>query len=337
MAKYNDLLLRMLEGGSCERPPIWLMRQAGRYLSEYRELRSKHTFLEMCKSPALAAEATRQPVARLGVDAAILFSDILVPVEAMGAKLSFNPAPVIHNPIRTSTDVDNLNVPEMKSSVAFVYETIKDLTRTLNVPLIGFSGAPFTLASYLVEGGGSKDFLQLKRLMHSMPKVYGALMEKLTVATYNYLQVQVDAGCPVVQLFDTWAGVLSPAEYCEYVLPYVAELTNSIKGAHIIYFAKGASSFFNAFRSLKCSAIGVDWGVSLTQANELLDGKFCLQGNLDPAMLFTDKETITKLAKSIVDEGRRLPAHIFNLGHGIMPQTPVENVKLLVDIVTEHA
>ncbi len=332
-AKFNDLLLKMLSKEKCSSPPVWLMRQAGRYMSEYRAIRRKVSFLELCKTPELACEVTLQPVDILGVDAAILFSDILIPVEPMGIKLDFNPAPVIHNPVRTAKDAESLKVGEPAEELPYVYETIRLLIKKLKVPLIGFSGAPFTLACYMVEGSGSKNFLEIKKLMHTQPETYAMLMDKLTESTRRYLQNQIKSGCPVVQIFDTWAGILSPLEYRENVLPWVKTLTESLTGAHVIYFAKDGAAYFDDLKTLGCSGMGLDWKVDIAKANDALGRNFCLQGNLDPALLFTDKATIGRFAADIVEKGKNAPGHIFNLGHGIMPETPMENVKYLVDFV----
>ncbi|MEF3254811.1 MAG: uroporphyrinogen decarboxylase [Deferribacterales bacterium] len=329
----NELLLKVLNGEKTERPPVWLMRQAGRYMPEYMEVRRKVTFLELCKTPELAAKVTHQPVDILGVDAAILFSDILIPVEPMGVKLDFNPAPIISNPVRTEKDAENLKIVDPVKDLSFVIETVKLLVRDLKVPLIGFSGAPFTLACYMVEGGGSKNFIEIKKLMHSKGKTYHILMEKLALNTIKYLQAQIDNGCPVIQIFDTWAGILSPAEYREYVLPYVKMVIDGLKNAYVIYFAKDSSSFYKDIASLNCTGIGVDWKIELADAGNLLGNKFVLQGNLDPVILFTDKETIKKSTSSILEQGKKLKGHIFNLGHGILPGTPVDNVRYLIKLV----
>lgn len=333
MAKFNDLLLRALSKEKTERPPVWLMRQAGRYMPEYRAIRSKVSFLELCKTPELACEVTLQPVDILGVDAAILFSDILIPVEPMGIELDFNPAPLIHNPVRTLAQAQALKVPDPKTTLPYVYEIIRLLIKKLNVPLIGFSGAPFTLACYMIEGKGSKSFLEVKKLMHLEPEAYKIIMDKLTEATRLYLQNQIDEGCPVVQIFDTWAGILSPVEYRENVLPWVKELVSSLKNAHVIYFAKDGAAYFDDMKELNCSGMGLDWKTDIVKADKMLDNKFCLQGNLDPALLFADKKTITRFAKEIIEGGKSAPGHIFNLGHGIMPETPVGNVIHLVKTV----
>lgn len=334
---FNDLLLKALNKEKTERPPVWLMRQAGRYMSEYRAVREKVSFLDLCKTPELACEVTLQPIDILGLDAAILFSDILIPVEAMGVKLSFDPAPKIANPIKTQKDVDNLKQLNPMADVPFVYEAIKLLVKKLNVPLIGFSGAPFTLACYMAEGAGSKSFLEIRKMMLNEPKMFASLMEKLSDSTISYLQKQIDAGCAAVQMFDTWAGILPQSEYTESVFPHVARIVDSVKGAPFIYFAKDGAAYFDTIKNLKCAGIGLDWKTGIKEADAKLDHKFCLQGNLDPALLFAGKPAIKKYAEIAIKEGKDVPGHIFNLGHGIMPKTPVENVKYLIDIVKGKA
>ena len=335
---FNDLLIRTMNGEKTDRPPVWLMRQAGRYMEEYRAVRSKVTFLELCKSPELCTEVTLQPIRAFGFDNAILFSDILIPIEPMGVKLDFNPAPVIANPVRTLADADKLREIDPKKDVPFVMETVKMLVKALDVPLIGFSGAPFTLACYMVEGSGSKNFEHIKILMHTDPKAYSVIMEKLTNSTLKYLQAQIDSGAQIVQMFDTWAGVVSPYDYEKFIFPYVKHIADNIKGAPLIYFAKDSFSFFNIIGNLNCAGIGVDWKSTLTDADERLGkGKFVLQGNFDPVLLFGSKEAIKETALKILDEGKKLKGHIFNLGHGILPTTPRENVDYLVKIVKGEA
>ncbi|MGA1863087.1 uroporphyrinogen decarboxylase [Deferribacter thermophilus] len=329
----NDLLLRVLNAEKVERQPIWLMRQAGRYMKEYRDVRSKVTFLELCKTPELACEVTLQPIRAFGLDAAIVFSDILIPIEPMGVELDFNPAPVIANPIRSKADAEKLTVVDPYKDLNFVIETVKLLVSKLDVPLIGFSGAPFTLACYMVEGKGSKNFDVIKTFMRNDEDGYRILMEKLSDSTIKYLQAQIDNGCPVVQIFDTWAGVLSPYDYEKYVFPYVDYIINNLKNAKVIYFAKNGATFFNSLKKLKCDALGVDWSVTLEDYAKLTDDKFVLQGNMDPTLLFASKYKIREMAKTIINEGKNIKGHIFNLGHGILPQTPVENVEFLVKYV----
>lgn len=329
---FNDLLLKALYKENTNRPPVWLMRQAGRYMPEYMQVRQKVSFLELCKTPELACEVTLQPVDILGVDAAILFSDILIPIEPIGLNLNFNPAPVISNPVRNEEDLNKLTAFQPESHAPFVYKTIDLLLKQLNVPLIGFSGAPFTLACYITEGGGSKSFLEIRKLMLNNPNVYHTLMSKLTEDTIKYLQAQVSHGCAAIQMFDTWAGILPPDEYKEMVFPYVKDISENIK-APFIYFAKDGSTYFDTIKDLNCAGIGLDWKTNMKEANKLLNSKFTLQGNMDPSLLFSNKDVITKTANKIIAEGKECASHIFNLGHGIMPATPVENVKHLINVV----
>jgi uroporphyrinogen decarboxylase len=333
----NRLILDVLEGKSHERTPVWLMRQAGRYMPEYREIREKVSFLELCKTPELACEVTLQPLKAFGLDAAILFSDILVPIEPMGVELAFNPAPVIANPVRNESDINKLKTVDPYVQLPFVLEAVKRIKKNINVPLIGFSGAPFTLACYMVEGGGSKNFLKVKTLMHKNRDAFNRLMEKITESTFKYLQAQIDNGCDIVQIFDTWAGILSPSDYKTFILPHVDRLTKKLKGAHVIYFAKDSATFYSDIKNLSCSGLGVDWKISLCDAAELLDNKFVLQGNLDPALLFTDQKVIAGEVDRILKEAESVKGHIFNLGHGILPGTPVENVRFLVEYVREKS
>lgn len=331
--KFNDLIIRAVNKEKVERTPIWLMRQAGRYMKEYRDIRSKTSFLEVCKTPELACEVTLQPIRTFGFDAGILFSDILIPIEPMGVNLTFNPAPKISNPIRSLADVDNLKRVKPKEELKFVAKAIDLLVKELNIPLIGFAGAPFTLACYMVEGAGSKSFIELRKLMLNDTQAYRKLMDRLTELTIDYLQMQIDHGCKIVQLFDTWAGILPELEYKESVFPYIKTIASELKGANIIYFAKDGATYFNTIKELNVDGIGVDWKISLSEADKLLGNKFTLQGNLDPAILFTSKKSIERYATIALEEGRKLKGHIFNLGHGIMPETPVDNVKYLTELV----
>ncbi len=333
----NRLILDVLEGKPRERTPVWLMRQAGRYMPEYRKIRENVSFLQLCKTPELACEVTLQPLEAFGLDAAILFSDILIPIEPMGVELAFTPAPVIANPVRNESDINKLKTVNPYEQLSFVLETVKLIKENINVPLIGFSGAPFTLACYMVEGSGSKNFLEIKMLMHKNRDAFNTLMEKITESTYTYLQAQIDNGCDLVQIFDTWAGILSPFDYKTFILPHVDRLIDKLKSAHVIYFAKDSATFYSDIKKLNCSALGVDWKISLSKAAEFLDNKFVLQGNLDPALLFAGQKTIASEVGRILDEAESVKGHIFNLGHGILPRTPVENVKFLVDYVKERS
>jgi uroporphyrinogen decarboxylase len=270
----------------------------------------------------------------LGTDAAILFSDILIPVEPMGAILEFNPAPVIKNPVRSLPDVEKLKLFSPLSELPFVFNAIRLLKSRLHVPLIGFCGAPFTLACYLSEGGGSRDFTEIKKLIFTDYATYRLLMDKLTDAMISYLQAQIDAGADAVQIFDTWAGILSPSDYGDYAAPFIARLTASLKGAPVIYFARAGAGHFPYMRDFPVRCIGVDWTTELDFADTLLESRFCLQGNLDPAILLADPPAVIKAAGKVLERAAKLQnGHIFNLGHGVLPSTPAENVKTLVRFV----
>ncbi len=336
---YNDLFLRACRLEETERTPIWLMRQAGRYMSEYQEIRKNYSFLEMCKKPNVASEITLQPVEKLGVDAAILFSDILVPVEAMGVGVEFleGKGPVLDKKIHDIGDVESLIVPDPYSDTAFVLEAIKILRKKLEIPLIGFSGAPYTLASYIIEGGGSKNFVETKTLMYNKPKIWKTLMDKLTKTVIQYLNAQVEAGAQAVQVFDSWVGSLSPDDYKKYVKPYSDKVFRSIKGdVPTIYFGTGTATLLGLMRETGGDVIGVDWRIDLDTAWDIIGRDMAIQGNLDPACLYAKPEELVRRTNDILDRADRNPGHIFNLGHGILPTTPVENVKLLVETVKNY-
>jgi uroporphyrinogen decarboxylase len=308
------------------------MRQAGRYLPEYREVRKKVDFLTLCRTPELAAQVTLQPIERLGVDAAILFSDILVPAPAMGLNLDFNPGPVVDPPVRTTDDVARLVVPEIEQEVPFVYETIRILRRELagRVPLIGFAAAPFTLAAYLVEGEGSRSFGQWKRMLYAAPEVAHALLDKTTQTTIGYLVAQVRAGAQAIQLFDTWAGLVSAQDYAAFSLPYVKHVLEAVRseGVPTIYFALDAAHATREVATCGADVLGADWRAPLR-------GTRVLQGNLDPCVLLADADTVRRRTRAMLADGARLPAHIANLGHGIFPETPVDNAIAFVETVKE--
>jgi uroporphyrinogen decarboxylase len=333
----NDLFLRAARREKVERVPIWIMRQAGRYMPEYRAIRERVDFVTLCKTPELAAEVTLQPVDRLGVDAAILFSDILVPVEPMGFELDFQPGPVLSPPVRSAADVERIVVPDPEDEVPFVYETIRILRRELEgrVPLIGFGAAPLTLAAYLVEGAGSKNFDHLKGLLFGDPRTAHALLEKITTTLERYLIAQIDAGAQAVQLFDTWAGILSPADYREFALPYVQRLLSSLadRGAPRIYFALNSAHLLDEIRGCDAEVLGIDWRTPLDVATERLGPRYALQGNLDPCVLLGPPDEIERRARQVLEEGASAPGHIFNLGHGILPNVPVENAQRLVETI----
>lgn len=335
----NDTFLRVCRGEETEFTPVWLMRQAGRYLPQYQAIRSRVDFLTLCKTPGLAAEVTLQPVDILGVDAAILFSDILIPVEAMGMRLEFSEkeGPVLYEPVRNRSAVERLIIPDIEEDLSFVLETIEILRKELEnrVPLIGFSGAPFTLATYMIEGGTSKNFVNTKKMMFLHSGVFEYLMEKLTLTVIAYLSAQKKAGAQALQLFDTWAGILSPFDYKNFVLPYVKKIISEIKkdGVPIIYFAYDCAGILKEVKKSGADVIGLDWRIELSDAVKKLGKKTVIQGNLDPGALFLPKESLEERVKDILWKGEFAKGHIFNLGHGILPHTPVDNVITMVEAV----
>jgi uroporphyrinogen decarboxylase len=336
----NDTFLRACRGEEIEYTPVWMMRQAGRYLPEYQKVRGTVTFLELCKRPDLAAEVTLQPVDILGVDAAILFSDILIPMEAMGTPLEFqaNHGPVFPEPVRSQADVDRLIIPDPEETMGFVLETIRILRRLLanKVPLIGFSGAPFTLATYLIEGGSSKFFLETKRMMFAAPELYQALLDKITACTSIYLQAQARAGAQALQIFDSWAGVLAPLDFGRFALPYVQKIIQDLRETTdipIIYFANNGATLLDLSLQSGADVLGLDWRLEMAKAVQQVDGTVALQGNMDPCALFLPPAEIEKRVQRILEGARGARGHIFNLGHGILPPTPPENAKFFVDAV----
>lgn len=337
----NDTFLRACRGEDIDYTPVWIMRQAGRYLPDYRRIRDKVDFLTLCKTPELAAEVTLQPVDTLGVDAAILFSDILIPVEPMGMELKFyeKRGPVLRKPVRSLKDAERLRVIRPKEDVPFVLDTIRILNRELRrkVPLIGFAGAPFTLATYMIEGGSSKNFLNTKRMMFNEPETYHALARKITDVTIAYLSAQIRAGAHAVQIFDSWAGALSPDDYINHSFPYIKETIAGLKplGVPIIYFVNNCGGLLESARASGADVIGIDWRVDIGRAIGRLGKGISIQGNLDPCTLFSDEGLIRKKVKDILKKGRKARGHVFNLGHGILPQTPPEAAKRLVDTVHE--
>jgi len=318
--------------------PIWLMRQAGRYMPEYRAMRERHGFLELCKNPEAAAEVTLQPVERLGVDAAILFADILLVLEPLGVGLEFTKGegPHIERPVRSADDVARLRRVDVDASVAFVFETVRLARKALGdrVPLIGFAGAPFTLASYLIEGGASREFLLTKRFMRAERGAWHAMLGRLAGITADYLNGQIAAGAQAVQLFDSWVGTLSPADYREFVLPHSGAVIQRLTpGIPVIHFGVGTATLLPLMKEAGGDVIGLDWRVELGPTWERLGHDVAVQGNLDPAVLLSGSGEIRRAAKAILDGAARRPGHIFNLGHGVHQETPVDNVKALVDIV----
>jgi uroporphyrinogen decarboxylase len=318
--------------------PVWLMRQAGRYMPEYRALRARHSFLELCKTPSAAAEVTLQPVERLGVDAAILFADILLIVEPLGVGLEFakGEGPVIHRPVRGAAEVARLTPIDVPSALGFVFETVRLVRQALpvGVPLIGFAGAPFTVASYVVEGGPSRDFTATKRLMHEEPEAWTRLLSLIAHATAGYLNGQIAAGAQAVQLFDSWVGALSPDDYRDFVLPHTRAVIRGLTpGVPVIHFGTGTAGLLPSLRAAGGDVIGLDWRVDLDAGWRAVGEDVAVQGNLDPVALLSPPARFESAVRSILDRARGRPGHIFNLGHGILPATPVEHVKALVEMV----
>lgn len=320
--------------------PVWLMRQAGRYMREYREVRARTTFLELCKTPSLAAEVTVTAAERLRVDAAIIFADILLILEPMGIDLEFaeGEGPVIHNPVRNGGDVKRLREVEDAGALGFVYEAIALTRRELKpeIPLIGFSGAPFTLASYMIEGGGSKNYIHTKRLMYDDSSAWHSMMSLIARGLVKYLNAQIDAGAQAVQLFDSWVGCLSPDDYREFVLPHSRTVIKGVKpGVPVIHFGTGTGALLELMREVGGDIIGLDWRVRLDEAWQRIGHDVGVMGNLDPVALFAGREALRTQTKRILDQAAGQPGHVFNLGHGILPETPVENVIALVEMVHE--
>jgi uroporphyrinogen decarboxylase len=322
--------------------PIWLMRQAGRYLKEYRALRKKYSFLEMCKNPELAAQVTLQPIEKFGLDAAIIFSDILIPLEPMGVEFEFakGEGPVFHHPLRQMKEVEKLRMIEPEEEISFLMKAIRIVRKELDgkIPLIGFSGAPFTLASYIVEGGHSKNYIITKNLMYQDRPTWDALMEKLSEVLIRYLNAQIRSGVQALQIFDSWVGCLSPSDYEKYVLPYSKKVIEGVDGGvPLIHFATSSSGLLEMMKRAGGDVIGVDWRVDIGEAWGRIGYDVAIQGNLDPVVLIAPVDLIEKEVKRILDGVKGHPGHVFNLGHGILPNTPAENVTALVDTVHEYS
>ncbi|HEY7140034.1 MAG TPA: uroporphyrinogen decarboxylase [Methylomirabilota bacterium] len=320
--------------------PVWLMRQAGRFLPEYRAIRERIGFLELCRTPDAAAEVTVLPVEKLGVDAAILFADILLVVEPLGVGLEFSrgEGPVIRRPVRSAADIERLVERDPAETVPFVFETVRRARAALagRVPLIGFAGAPFTVASYLVEGGASRDYLETKRLMYEHPRAWQALLTLLARTTARYLNGQIAAGAEAVQLFDSWVGALGPDDYRAFVLPYTRAILQSLTpGVPVIHFGTGTAGLLEALREAGGDVIGLDWRLELGEGWRRVGHDTAIQGNLDPAALFAPPAEIRRRAAAILAQAGGRPGHIFNLGHGVLPGTPVDHVRALVDAVHE--
>ena len=334
----NDRFLKACRREPVDCTPVWFMRQAGRYMAEYRALRAKHSMLELCKTPELAAQVTMQPIDRFPLDAAIIFADILLPLEPMGLNLEFaeGEGPVIHNPVRNQADVERLKVID-GDELEYVAEAIRQARRALNgrVPLIGFAGAPFTLASYAIEGGSSRNYLLTKQMMYSEPKIWHQLMDKFARVITGYLRRQIKAGAQVIQLFDSWVGCLSIGDYEEYVMPHVQLIFDGLKreGVPMIHFGTGTSAMLRQMRKAGGDVIGVDWRIHLDEAWDLVGHDVAVQGNLDPLVLYAPLPEIERRVADILRRAGGRPGHIFNLGHGILPTTPIEHVAAAIDMV----
>lgn len=339
---YNDLFIRACMKEEVERIPAWYMRQAGRYDPEYRKIKEKYSLLEICLQPELAAEVTLMPVKKLGVDAAILYSDIMNPVASLGIDFDIvaNVGPVIHNPIRTASDIERLKPIDVEQDLSHVIETIKILDKELEVPLITFAGAPFTIASYLIEGRPSKNYLKTKQLMYSEPKLWHQLMDKLGDMVITYLRAHIQAGGKAFQVFDSWVGALSPADFRVYVLPTIerifAELSDLPQPK--IYFPGVASGeLLPELVRLQSDVIGLDWRVSIEEGRRRLQHKYAVQGNLDPTILTAPQSVIEKYAAEIIDQGITEPGFIFNLGHGLFPEASLEKLKDLTAFIHQYS
>ncbi|MDI6726435.1 MAG: uroporphyrinogen decarboxylase [Smithellaceae bacterium] len=335
-----DRYLRACRKESVDCTPIWIMRQAGRYLEEYRAIRARYSFIETCKTPELAAEITLQPLRRFDLDAAIIFADILLPLENMGIDFEFtkDDGPQINNTVRTRSDVERMRPINPREEMSYLMDSIALVKRELNglVPLIGFSGAPFTLASYITEGGGSKNYVFTKSLMYQEPLTWHLLMEKLTDMVIVYLNDQINAGVQAVQVFDSWVGCLSSADYREFVLPHQRRLMAALdRSVPHIHFAFGASHLLPMIRVAGGDVIGLDWRINIDDAWALLNYEPGVQGNLDPVALYGSREYLKTRVQDILDRAGNRNGHIFNLGHGILPTTPPDNLKYLIDLVHE--
>jgi len=336
----DSIFIRACKGQATERTPIWIMRQAGRYLPEYRAVRKTVDFMTLCKTPELACEVTVQPIDIIGVDAAILFSDILVIPEAMGMHLEVieSKGPIFDRPVRTRDDVKRLNTNGVTERLQYVMNAIKLTKQKLagRVPLIGFSGAPWTLMTYMVEGTGSKNFDVVKRFIYNEPDAAHEVLHILSDAVVDYLNAKIRSGCDAVQIFDTWAGILSPSDLEEFSLRHIRYICERLEtgGAPVIVFAKGVNAF-DTLADLKCDVIGLDWTQDIGKVRSLIGNRKALQGNLDPCVLFASQERIRQETERILANFGNGAGHVFNLGHGILPTTPVENTKYLVNCVKE--
>ncbi|MEQ8638545.1 uroporphyrinogen decarboxylase [Gimesia maris] len=340
-ARYqNSRFMKAVRREPVDTTPIWIMRQAGRYLPEYMEVRNKVTFIELCKTPALAAEVTLTAQRVLGVDAAILFADLLPILEPMGLDLEYlkGEGPVIHNPIQDASQVDRLTDIADMDCLDFVFQAVKLIRADLpaDIPLLGFAGCPFTLASYAIEGGSSKNYRRTKQMMYNDPSAWNALMNRFVDNLIVYLQRQIAAGCQAVQIFDSWAGCLSPEDYQQYVQPYTAKLVAGVQDhAPVINFLTGNPALLGLQRQAGGQVFGVDWRINLSDAWEIFGSDVAIQGNMDPIALYAELPVLKQKAKAVLDAAAGRNGHIFNLGHGVMPDMNPDHVKALVEMVHE--
>jgi uroporphyrinogen decarboxylase len=342
MSAPNSLFIRAAKAEATERTPVWFMRQAGRYMPEYRAVRKQYSLIEICKKPEVAAQVTIEAAEILQVDAAIIFADLLLPLEVMGLPFHFSAGegPKIEAPVRTVEDISRLRT-DRAADLGYVSEAVKLVCKHFGdkLPVIGFCGAPFTLASYMIEGGGSRNYIFTKKMMYSEPAAWNELMKKLVAVTAEYSTEQVRAGAGVIQIFDSWVGCLSVEDYRRYVLPHATDLVKRLQktGVPVIYFGTDSSTLLPSMQETGAEVIGLDWRIPLNTGWQSLGFKGAVQGNLDPVLLFADWKELKKRAEDILRQAAGRPGHIFNLGHGILPQTPVDNVKALCDFIREHS
>tara|TARA_B100001063_G_scaffold235160_1_gene253417 strand:+ start:200 stop:1231 length:1032 start_codon:yes stop_codon:yes gene_type:complete len=337
----TPLFLRALNGETVERPPVWIMRQAGRYLPDFMVLKNKYDFFTRCQTPELATEITLMPIKQIGLDASIIFSDILVIPQAMGVNVEMknNFGPYIECPIRKKSDVINLDIKNVEEKLNYVFEAIKMTKKELpeNIPLIGFAGSPWTILCYMVQGSGSKNFDIAKKFCFENPELAKMLLSKITSITIDYLKKKVEAGADAIQIFDSWGGVLSHTDYQFFSYPYIEEITNALKKiTPVIIYPKGCWHSINAYSKIGASGLGIDWTCSARNARYLSNNNITLQGNLDPSRLFSPKKELIKQTTQMLDEFGK-DKYIANLGHGILPNTPVDNVKVFVETVKNYS
>lgn len=340
MGRVNDRFLLACRREAVDRVPVWLMRQAGRSIPEYRKLKKKHSFQELSSTPELAAKVTMMPVEKLGVDAAILFSDLLTPAACAGFKVEYREGgPVVGNPVRGEKDIEKIAKADFTESASFVAESIEILRKELNVPLIGFAGAPFTLATYLVEGGPSRHYEKTKTLINENPAFAWNLFDALADMCIRFLELQVEAGVQAVQVFDTWAGSLSAADFGAFELPWLQKIAMEIKrrGVPVIIYVNGVGGILEALGGCGTDVVSVDWRIDIAQARKRLGNSVAIQGNLDPVVLLGPEKAVIAKTKEMLEAAGRAPGYIFNLGHGILPQTEFEKVKLLVETVQNYS